>query len=304
MAEFKEIETQLNSVLQEQIFDVPTFLDNLELTYLNNSIKLAFCFDYILKNSNNYNLLDKCIRRINKKLFKENLSSLIDLILRTDKSDDFCNIKVIAIKVISNYKDKQAVPSLLYCLNNKQSNYKIRLASAEALGKIGDKIAFESLGNIAKDTEEKSSYVKESAVVALGMLGDKRALDVFDSIIETKEMFLSKFSYLKERIIEAISKFDIKKEEKALHIIKKSLLDNSKNVRISAIEALMNSDYTNSYELIYDRLINDDDEEVKKNALIALYNISDEKILKEVLEKNFSSQLKEVAKEILESEEE
>ena len=41
----------------------------------------------------------------------------------------------------------------------------------------------------------------------------------------------------------------------------------------------MNIDYDIAYDLIKDRLINDDNLEVRKNALIALYNLSDRRIL-------------------------
>ena len=112
-----------------------------------------------------------------------------------------------------------------YCLNDKNSNYRIRLCAAEALGKIGDKNAFEIVGNVAIDEDEKSTYVKESAVVALGELGDNRAIDVFSSILSSKQIFLDKFTYLKERIVEAILKLDVSKNSKAYDILKKSLLD-------------------------------------------------------------------------------
>lgn len=264
-----------------------------------NAPQLSFCFKYILENSRNTALLDKTIREINKTRFKENLAPLIDFILNPNKDETFLGLKVLAIKTISNYKDTTAVSSLMYCLNNKDSNYKIRLAAAEALGKIGDKNAFESLTNVVYDEKEKSTYIKESAVIALGMLGDTRALDVFNSIMDTKQMFLDKFSYLKERMLEAISKFDISKDKKTIDVLKKTLLDRSPRIRIAAIETIMNSDLANGYELIYDRLISDDDIEVKKNALVALYNISDERILKEVIKGEFSFELKKYAKEIL-----
>ena len=138
--------------------------------------------------------------------------------------------------------------------------------------------------------------------MALGSLGDNRALDVFDNIINAKEFFQEKFTYLKESVVETLSKFDITKNKKALHILKTSLMDNNATVRIAAIETLMNSDYDANYDLIYERLKNDDDVEVKKNALVALYNISDEKILYEVINDNeFNNELKNYAKEILES---
>ena len=125
-------------------------------------------------------------------------------------------------------------------------------------------------------------------------------LGVFDSIMNTKQIFQEKFSILKERIVEAMSKFDISKNRKALEILKLSLNDSSSQIRINTIETLMNSNIDENYDLIYDRLKFDSDIEVKKNALIALYNLSDSKILKEVIENDFEIELKDFAKEILE----
>ncbi len=256
-------------------------------------------FKNILENESDINQLKDVIKKINNEQNKIYLPLLIDFLFKNNNENAILDLKVLAIKAISKFKDKSALPALLYCLNDKNSNYKIRLASAEALGKIGDTVAFEPLKNIVEDTQEKSTYIKESAVTALGMLGDKRAINVFDSTINTKETFHSKFAFLKERIIEAMSKLEISKDNQAYEILKKSILDNSPQVRISTIETLMNSDMKNSYELIYDRLISDDDTEVKKNALIALYNMSDRRILDEVIKGDFDWNLKKYAKEII-----
>lgn len=297
----KSIITSLEEALLSADFDCKTFFDSINYKYhLTDHVSL---YKYILLNKTDGKLLDETIRRINSQKTKENLPDLIDFIIKPI-DENKSNLKVLAIKTISNFKDTSSVEALMYCLNNKDSNYKIKLASAEALGKIGDKNAFDSLKGVVYDEDEKSVYVKESAVTALGMLGDYRALDVFESIINTKQMFLDKFSYLKEKIIEAMSKFDISKDKKAVEILKNSLLDNSPNVRISAIEAVMNSDIEASYELIYDRLKYDDNIEVKKNALVALYNISDRKILDEVIGGDFEKELKEYSKEIIKEYEE
>ena len=260
---------------------------------------LIDCYKYILENKTDIKLLNYTIRSINKTRYIDVMPMLLNFLEKDFGANEYFDLKVLVIKALSNYKNTACVPVLLKCLNDKNSNYKIRLASAEALGKIGDKNAFESLSNIASDEYENSAYMKESAVVALGLLGDTRALDVFDSILKTKQMFLDKFSYLKERIVEAISKLDISKNDKALNILKTTLFDTSSRLRISAIEALSNSNFDCAYELIYDRLKYDDDIEVQKNALVALYNISDRHILDEVINGDYSSELKKYAGEII-----
>lgn len=270
---------------------------------LNKSFKgmdLALIYNYILENKQDINLLNQTIKEINSKKYIQNFDKLLNFILVVQD----VNLKALAIKTIATYRNTKAVPVLLQCLKDTNSNYKVRFAAADALGKIGDKNAFETLGTIAVDEEEKSAYVKESAVVALGNLGDNRAIDVFSSILSSKQMFLDKFSYLKERIIEAISKLDVSKDTRALEILKTSLLEPSSRVRISAIEAVMNLESSESYDLIYDRLKYDDDFEVQKNAMIALYNLSDRKILDEVIKGEFSQGLKMEAQALIDEYEE
>ena len=70
-------------------------------------------------------------------------------------------------------------------------------------------------------------------------------------------------------------------------------------VRINAIEAIMNSDDEESIELIKPCL-QDDDDDVKKNALIALYNLVGRSILDEVIMLPIYSQfLKDEALELI-----
>ena len=300
MADFsKDTVEYFEKMITKKKINLSSLLDKIDEKFL--PMDVAKLYNHILISKDDFELLNLVLRRINKKKYFANFEALNDFILRQNRNNDFNNLKVLAIKTLGNYNNKKAVNSLLFCLNDKNSNYKIKLASAEALGKIGDISAFESLGNIIQDENEKSAYVKEGAVIALGSLGDNRALDVFNNIINAKEFFQDKFTYLKESVVETLSKFDISKNQKALNILKTSLLDNNATVRIAAIETLMNSEYAANYDLIYDRLKYDDDIEVKKNALVALYNISDENILNEVIEGDFCDELKNYAKEVSES---
>ncbi len=297
----EEFQDDIISYFEEnchKVSDYDELFEAISKTFLEK--KLPILFGYILKTKSDIKLLNKTIRYINKLKLKDNLCDLTDFILKPLNNNSFSDLKVLAIKTISIFKDTSCVQALLYCLNDKNSNYKIRLAAADALGKIGDKTAFETLGKIASDEGEKSVYVRESAASALGMLGDNRALDIFESIINTKQMFLDKFSYLKEKIVEAMSRLDIEKDKKAYEILKNSLLDQSESVRIASIETIMNSNIKDSYELIYERLKSDDSLEVKKNALVALYNISDRAILDEAINGDYPEEIKQYAKEIIE----
>ena len=59
-------------------------------------------------------------------------------------------------------------------------------------------------------------------------------------------------------------------------------MDDSPQIRINAIEAIMDSDNPKAYETIKPCL-KDRDDEVKRNALIALYNLAGREILDEVI---------------------
>ncbi len=80
-------------------------------------------------------------------------------------------------------------------MNNKHEHYKVRLACADALGRIGDKYAVKPLIDLVEDEEEKSVYLKESATFALGLLGDTSAIDPLVAILESKQGFLDKFTF-------------------------------------------------------------------------------------------------------------
>ena len=262
---------------------------------------LTEIYKFLLTNLKNPLLLEAVVKQSNECRSPEILPLLVDTLLLKNSdstSEEYINLRAICAKAISNYKDHSTVGALLYCLNNKNENYKIRLACADALGRIGDKYAVTPLINIVKDEDEKSIYVKESATFALGLIGDTSAIDPLVSIMEAKQGLWDKFSFLKERIIEALGKLSLN-NTKILKVYKSSLLDSSPMVRINTIEALMNSEFDEATELIKTAL-NDSDEEVQKNALIALYNIIGRDILDEVISlPNYSEFLKNEAQSLI-----
>lgn len=135
-------------------------------------------------------------------------------------------------------------------MNNKNEHYKVRLACADALGRIGDRFAVAPLIDVVKDENEKSVYLRESAVSALGLLGDTRAIDPIVTILETKQGIMDKFTFLKEKAIEALIKMGFGDNERVYKALKNSLDDESSQVRINAIEALMESDNPKAFDTI------------------------------------------------------
>ncbi len=249
---------------------------------------LILIYNYFFEVSNSYEILIFLLNKIDKYKDKSSRTLLIDSLLMKSKlaqrisdSDNLTRIRVNIAKALANTKDPQAVYPLLYCLNNKDENYKIKLSCAEALGKIGDRYAVLPLMNILEDETESSVYVKESAVSALGMIGDEKAVDSLVSIIESKKGFLDKFTFLKERALEALNKLNFK-TEKVHNALVKALRDESPRVRINAIEVLMNSNDERAEELIRNMLF-DNNQEVVQNAVIALYNMIGDDILEEII---------------------
>ena len=300
----------LNTILQDYLNEVgednSLMLSKLvEIEGYHSLDETAEIYNYFLQNAQNSEVLKTLIKRINTLKPEVCLDTLLDMLLlkKTFKdnivaTENNIEFRVNIAKVISNYKDNKAVLPLLYCMNNKDENYKIRLACAEALGKIGDKYAVTPLIDLVSDEEEKSVYVRESAAIALGMIGDMRAVDSLVNILEAKKTFMSKFTFLKERIIEALGKIN-SPSERVFKALKNSLDDESAQIRINAIEALMNSEDERAVELIK-KVLNDKDEEVVENAVIALYNLEGREILSEIIESDeYSYKVKDKAQEIL-----
>jgi len=254
-------------------------IDMLEENYPEEH--LITIYNYFLSTAKNPDILMHLIRCADKHRDKSSLSVILDLLLDRENS---VNLRAMCAKAIANFKDTNVVTPLLYCLNNKDEHYKIRLACADALGRIGDKYAVAPLINVVQDEDEKSVYLRESAAMALGMLGDFRAIDPLVSILESKKGFMDKFTFLKERVIEALGKLNLP-NGRVCKALENALSDESPCIRINAIEALMEVGDDRSYDLIK-KMLHDGDDEVKKNALIALYNLVGRDILDEIAAKD------------------
>ena len=278
------------------------------------SDELAIVYNYILENEKDILFLTQTVREIDRNRNPENLDTLIDFLMSKKEEDyctsessknDFVALKILIVRAISNFRSEKSTPALLYCLNSRNENYKLRLSVAEALGKIGDKTAVDSLIRVVKNEEEKSVYVRESAAKALGMLGDLKAIEPFIMILQSKKSFLSKFTFLKEQIIESIGKLNCAQDRRVLEVLEESLQDESSQVRLNAIESLSNSDFYEADALIEGMLF-DSDSDVSVGALISLYNMGGKRRIERALREveNFPIHLLGQAYELLDLEEE
>lgn len=277
----------------------------LEKHYTNE--QLVLIYNYILSNVKNPEILMNTIRCADKIRDNSMLDCLLDILLMKnnfedatlEEKDNFVNVRAMSAKAIANLKNTSAVTPLLYCLNNKEEHYRVRLACADALGKLGDRYAVAPLIEVVTDQNERSVYVKESAACALGLIGDVRAVEPLVNILDNSKGLLNRFTFLKERVIEALGKLKLGNSEFVFNAFKNALLDESSQVRICAIEAIMNSEHDDASKTIKP-LLHDEDEEVRKNALIALYNIDGRDILDEVISlPSYQNSLKEEAQNLL-----
>lgn len=278
-------------------------ISNLEEFY--DSTELVSIYNYCLMNIEEPEVLVQVIKLSDAHRAASTLAILLELLQLKieDEEETLINVRAMCAKAIANYKDNSTLTVLLDCLNNKNEHYKVRLACADALGRIGDKYAVKPLIDVVEDENEKSVYLKESATFALGLLGDTTAIEPLVSILESKQGFIGKFTFLKEKIVEALGKLNFN-NQKVMKALKNSLMDPSPMVRINAIEAIMNSEDEDSINLIKPSL-HDEDVEVQKNALIALYNLIGRDILDEVLDlPTYSNYLKHEAQELIEEYEE
>ena len=186
--------------------------------------KRIVIINYFLTVEKNPAVLSYLVKLTNKIENNLTFDILIDIFLSNELKDneDTRKLKCEITKIIGKPSNNEAVIPLLYVLNNKNEHYLVRLACAEALGKIGSSYAVSPLIELMEDNEEKSVYLKESAAKALGMLGDIRAIDPLVNVLETTNGLFNKFTFLKERVIEALGKLGNFEDEKSIFLKKSS----------------------------------------------------------------------------------
>jgi len=247
--------------------------------------------NFFITREKNPNILLYLVKITGKYRDKSSTSVLIDLLLLKDiykeniaNPEEYLKVRCMAATILGNIKEQSAVVPLLYILNNKDENYKLRLGAAEALGRIGDKYAVAPLIEVVTNEDEKSVYIRESAAKALGMLGDIRAVDPLINLLDTKKGIIDKFTFLKERIIEAIGKLGFR-DDKTIKVLSNTLMDESSCIRLEAIEALSEIDDERVLPLI-EKMIYDEEEDVARGTIAALYNVAGEEYIINLLKRD------------------
>lgn len=198
-------------------------------------------------------------------------------------TDNSTRLRCNAARTLGVIGDERAIVSLMSVLNDRRENYRLRLAAAESLGRVGDEYVVTPLLDILSDEREKSMYLKESVARALGMLGDIRAVEPLIDMLESKQGIRDKFNFLKERIIEAIAQIG-RPCRKITHGLLSALGDEASSIRLAAVEALGELGDVSCLENLQ-ACVFDEDDDVAKAAICAVYSLGGEKAVRDLLQR-------------------
>jgi HEAT repeat protein len=215
-------------------------------------------------------------------------------------TDAGVRLRVDAIRALGQIHDNRAINPLMGVLNDRDENYRVRLAAADVLGKLGCQQAVSPLLNIALDDQERSIYLKESAIQALGVLGDFRALAPLIDMLESKRGFRDKFQFLKEKVLEAIGRIGNSSNQATPKAVKSLLLaleDDAPSIRLAAVEALgwMGERVARDAIDPLTKRVFDTDDIVAEAAIEALHGVGGQAALSALLKlENLPRQLREL----------
>jgi len=156
-------------------------------------------------------------------------SRISDSIIRL-LNDSSALVRSAAVWYMREKPDKRAVEALIPLLSDEKT---IASASAQALAKIGDAKAVDSLIKIVRSEYDRERmlggdiYLRVSAINALGQIGDKKATPVVIDALQEKELKISAVDALKTL-----------KDNRAVPALIKCLSDDDPYVRRLAASAL------------------------------------------------------------------
>lgn len=290
----KELMQIIDNLIAQRTLPAKERIKALGLLEITAAGNIGFILQELLKTECDHDVLINIGNSLVKHGDEECVMQLVDIVLGNreidgnddpikEDSDKFLKLRCSLIKVLGRLKDEKAVIPLMYMLNDKEENYKIRLNAAEALGRIGDTYAVNPLINLVADDQESSVYVKESAARALGMLGDVRAVKPLVDVLSSKKGLFSKFSFLKEQVIEALGRIGPSSDKETIKALKDSLMDEAPSVRLSAVETLASMGDDSLIKILISAIY-DEEEDVAREAVRGVYSLGGFLELKKLLE--------------------
>lgn len=267
----QDLKEEILSIFKEQEWDEKLMaLKGIKLTNLIEAVPLIVeeagaldpsCFDY-----------DEKIQALEETLLS--IDSEDELLSMIQKNKLKYRAKAFVIRVLGKLRSKQAVPVLIKLLEDLKRD--IRIASAKALGDIGDKEALQPL--IKKSTEDQDANVRKAAIEALGMI---RVTEAYDSLYNLLDREI--YADIIETIVSALIAIDQEK-----------FLKNLKSYKRQTKQALAGLTYSID---ILNMLVQCDDKEVQKAALYGLGRLGTEEAIYKILEfiKSEDKELKKAA---------
>ncbi|PMP72269.1 MAG: hypothetical protein C0186_01670 [Thermodesulfovibrio aggregans] len=216
--------------------------------------------------------------------YEEKIEALQETLLSIDSEDELISMieknklkyraKAFVIKVLGKLRSKKAVPVLIKLLEDIKRD--IRIASAKALGEIGDKEVLQPL--IKRSTEDPDANVKKAAIEALGMIRVPEAYEPLYHLLE-KEAYPD----IIEAIVAALISID-----------QERFLKNLKSYKKEVKQALAGMTYSID---ILNMLSQCEDKEVQKAAIYGLGRVATEEAIAKILEfiKSDALELKKAA---------
>jgi len=186
--------------------------------------------------------------------------TLIELFIKEKAS-----IKATIASALGKIKCKEAVVPLIDVIRDKSGGRQVVENSIVALGEIGDRRALEPLLDIMHEGQYLMGKVKNITAQALGKIGDERAVTTLVDNIQDKGCAMS--------CIEALGSMACPESAEALYLIMVGEIECSVDTRITAVKALEGIGGEEIQAILYASLEEIKDEKVKKEVVKSLSNL-------------------------------
>jgi HEAT repeat protein len=131
----------------------------------------------------------------------------------------------MALQTLGILKNNKALPTLLEVVQNLSLDYRLRLAAADALGRLGHHEAAPVLQHVASNPDENSIYVKESSIKALGLLGDLHAMTEIAGHLFAYQPSAERLIFLKETLLQSIAQGHIHELPESMRVELQQVLE-------------------------------------------------------------------------------
>ncbi len=167
-------------------------------------------------------------------------------------NDEDNQIKINAISLLVQQKDSRIVMPIANLLQD--DNWKVRFYAANALGLVGDKRAVDPL--LKRWNEEDVEYVQQNIVVALIKIGDRKIIPTFRDVYQNDD---------KRRLSAAMVLYEFQKDDTYLKFIEEEIKNLNSSKRLLLIASIGKLKDPDLIPLLK-KYLNDEDEKVRKYA--------------------------------------